>query len=887
MITRPPNCAECPLSKNGKMPDTAVPGVGPLYDPDIVIVGEGPGTQEEVEGVPFIGRSGKLLDEALKQAGLQRDRVRIDNATLCKPPQGSSSALRLKAAECCWPRLESELNCSDAPIVAYGRVAAEAIRKESCNVVKDNGTAFKWNGRTVIMSLHPAYILRQIGVSKHPDGYFWSLIAHLRNAKDLANNVPFVELKDEDVEVFLEPDDRALESLTELYYEAKQDFGFIAVDTEAHSKLPKPYLAKHPIAASIDMFGFATPRRGVAVAYPALILNSLIKQILLDKELEKAFHNLPYDRTSLIRHGLAVANDSCTLLQHHALYPGAKHALQQAGSGWTVTSAWKSEYRDKKDTPEDRGIYCAKDTLTTARMRHRQEPLLDDLNLREMYQNDLFNARLASRMTLVGMPVDREENARLKEIFQKKIDEHYGRIQARLEGFGMDLWRYVASEQARFRRKDDPEDYRERVGKRLAEIEKDLAKGKLQWNYNSDAHLGAYCFMVGHPITVRTEKGHLSTAGDVLQEIAARSPEVASIRVLLENRKALGTFVDPIFDREVMVKGKLVMKRGWAINDRVHPVWSVNKLPGRWGSAMPGVMNIPKEDMRRGRPNLRSQYKCKPGFLMVGFDYQSLHPHIIAALSGDSFLKKVFREDRDIHGEIAASIWGSQYRNMKCPEPCVECAAAWLKGEENKSCSLREPCKPKCEYCANKPGHELKMCRRKKRMRDSVKAPEYTWFYRGTEHTAWLQACEETPGLPLANITRMFEGLKRTMPSVWAWQERLLRAASEPPYEVRDAAGWRRLTFHLGEPSPSDIVNFPVLATETYLMHMGLRKIAPRLKEYKYCEPIHYGSDAFTWEVSEDEADRLMADVKDCFEIEWRGVPFPIDVAKGQSFAET
>jgi uracil-DNA glycosylase family 4 len=892
MIVREPNCAACPLSKNGKMPSTAVFGKGPLYDPDLVIVGEGPGKEEEVAGEPFIGRSGKLLDEGIRLAKGDRSRIRIDNATLCRPPSGSSVELRLEAAKCCWPRLESELKCNNAPIIAYGRVAAEVIRQAPCNVVEDNGTSFKWDNRHVIMSLHPAYILRQRGVSKHPDGYLWAMTAHIRNALELVKQNLFVELRDEDIQVFLGPDQEAFNALQELYEEAKRDFGFLAVDTEAHSNLPKPYLAKHPMAAVIDMFGFATPKRAIAVKYPSAVLQSLIEQILKDEELGKVFHNLPYDLTSLRRHGFGLAGHlGDTLLEHHAIFPGAKHALQQAATYWVIAHAWKSEYRDKKDTPEDRARYCAFDTLATARMHYRQQPLLDELGLREMHENDLFNAKLASRMTLVGMPVDEEENKRLGKVFQEKIDEHLGRIKARLEGFGVDLWRFVAAEQARFRRKKDPEDYNERVEKRFAELQKELDKGKLQWNYNSETHLGAYCFMVGHPITVRTEKGHLSTADEVLRELAAKSPEIMSLRVLLENQKAKGTFIDPIFDREVVEKGKTKLKRGWAINGRVHPVWSVNKLPGRWGSAMNGVMNIPKEDLRRGRPNLRSQYKSLPGKVQVGFDYQALHPRIIAALSGDSFLKKVFREGRDIHGETAGGVWGNEYKLMKCPEPCSTCTRSWLlvgtQAHEKPQCQQREPCKKKCEYCAGVEGTKLKMCARKKRMRDSIKAPAYTWYYRGTVHTAWLQACEETPGLPIANVERMFAGLKRTMPSVWAWQERLLRQAAERPFEIRDAAGWRRLTFHLGEPTPSDIVNFPVLATETYLMHMGLRKIAPRLREYKYCETIHYGSDAVTWEVNEDEADRLMVDVPECFEIVWKGIPFPIEIAKGQSLAET
>ncbi len=890
MIVREPNCAACPLSRDGKKPDRAVPGVGDLYEPDLVIVGEGPGQEEEIHKEPFVGKSGKLLDEGIERAGGKRSRMWITNAAMCRPPRGASVELRQQAAECCWPRLESELNCSassNVPVIAFGRVSAEVIKKDKVDVVADSGTAFSWNGRTVVASLHPAFILRQIGTAKHPDGMLWALTAHIQNALAVARGEPMVELKRGDISYYLEPTEAALADLSALYEEAKE-FGFVAVDTETHSKLSKPYDARHPVAAVIDMIGFATPKRAVAVTYPSQLLQPIISAILADPDIAKVCHNLPYDLAVMRQHGFVfggVLED--TLLQHHALFPGAKHALQHAATYHQVAHRWKSEYRDKSDGIEDRAVYNAYDTLSTGRMHRKQKPLLAELGVKEMYENDIFNAKLAARMTLVGMPVDRDENERLRQIFQKKIDEHKERVEARLEGFGSELWRLVAAEQALKMRKEDSKEYVERVEKRYQELEKLLSKGKLKWKHKSAAHMGAYCQLVGHPITVRTEKGQLSTAGEVLRELAAKSPEIASIRVLLENGQNMATFVTPIFDREiVMPSGKIKLKRGWAINGRVHPVWSVNKLPGRWGSAWPTVMNIPKEDMRRGRPNLRTQYKSLPGRVQVGFDYQALHPRIIAALSGDTFLMKVFREGRDLHGELSGEVW-AEYKGMKCPEPCEICKAAWEKGEQNKgTCHGKQRCQPKCPYCSGDHA-KLKMCVRKKRMRDSIKAPEYTWFYRGTLYTAWLQACDETPGLPISNVERMFDGMKRAMTGVWAWQERILRGVEKPPYEVRDAKGWRRLTFQLGQPQPSDAVNFPVLATETLLVHAGLRKMAPLLKKYKYAETIHYGSDAITYEVNEDEADELMVDVRNSFEMEWRGVPFPIEIAKGQSFAET
>lgn len=76
-------CTLCPLFQNRK---NAVPGEGPSTA-DIMIIGEGPGQEEDDQGRPFVGRAGKLLTQALESAGLKREEVFITNVVKCRPPK--------------------------------------------------------------------------------------------------------------------------------------------------------------------------------------------------------------------------------------------------------------------------------------------------------------------------------------------------------------------------------------------------------------------------------------------------------------------------------------------------------------------------------------------------------------------------------------------------------------------------------------------------------------------------------------------------------------------------------------------------------------------------------------------------------------------------------
>ena len=77
-------CTRCRLSESRT---NAVPGSGNIEDPEVVFIGEGPGRNEDLQGKPFVGSGGKLLNELLSNAGLEREKVYITNIVKCRPPE--------------------------------------------------------------------------------------------------------------------------------------------------------------------------------------------------------------------------------------------------------------------------------------------------------------------------------------------------------------------------------------------------------------------------------------------------------------------------------------------------------------------------------------------------------------------------------------------------------------------------------------------------------------------------------------------------------------------------------------------------------------------------------------------------------------------------------
>ncbi len=139
----------------------AVFGVGPA-DADLVVVGEGPGADEDRTGEPFVGRAGKLLDEMLAAIGRSRQtNTYIANVVKCRPPGNRDPSP--EEAEACRPYLEQQLRLlRPRLIVAVGRIAAQRLLQSSEPLARLRGTLHHWgeDAIPVWVTYHPAYLLR-------------------------------------------------------------------------------------------------------------------------------------------------------------------------------------------------------------------------------------------------------------------------------------------------------------------------------------------------------------------------------------------------------------------------------------------------------------------------------------------------------------------------------------------------------------------------------------------------------------------------------------------------------------------------------------------------------------------------------------------------------
>lgn len=149
-------CRNCGLCEGRTQ---AVLGAG-VPNSRIVIVGEGPGRNEDEQGKPFVGRSGQLLDQMLEQVGLSRNQnVFITNIVKCRPPENRDPM----PEEClsCRPWLDKILELIDPKIIlCVGRIAAQQLFDPNFRVTRQHGEIRERDGRLVMATFHPAALLR-------------------------------------------------------------------------------------------------------------------------------------------------------------------------------------------------------------------------------------------------------------------------------------------------------------------------------------------------------------------------------------------------------------------------------------------------------------------------------------------------------------------------------------------------------------------------------------------------------------------------------------------------------------------------------------------------------------------------------------------------------
>lgn len=150
------SCTRCGLCEGRT---NLVFGVG-KKDADIMLIGEGPGENEDLQGEPFVGRSGKLLDKFLAGIDLYRDKnIYIANMVKCRPPKNRDPKPEEQEQCLLWLREQFKI-IRPKIIVCVGRISAQKLISPDFRVTKQHGEFFDKNGTLMMGTYHPAAILR-------------------------------------------------------------------------------------------------------------------------------------------------------------------------------------------------------------------------------------------------------------------------------------------------------------------------------------------------------------------------------------------------------------------------------------------------------------------------------------------------------------------------------------------------------------------------------------------------------------------------------------------------------------------------------------------------------------------------------------------------------
>src|SRR6478672_1003750 len=151
-----PDCTRCKLHGQGRQ--QVVFGVG-NPEADLMFVGEAPGADEDIQGIPFVGRAGQLLTKMIQAINLERDQVYIANVIKCRPP-GNRNPEPDEIATC-EPFLFQQIDAvKPRVIVALGSFAAKTLLRSDETISRLRGRIYDFRGAKLVPTFHPSFLLR-------------------------------------------------------------------------------------------------------------------------------------------------------------------------------------------------------------------------------------------------------------------------------------------------------------------------------------------------------------------------------------------------------------------------------------------------------------------------------------------------------------------------------------------------------------------------------------------------------------------------------------------------------------------------------------------------------------------------------------------------------
>lgn len=594
----------------------------------IAVVGEAPGRGEVSSKLPFTGNSGILLTKTISQLGTDPDELWITNSVLCHPvdEKGQNRTPTPDEVACCNPRLIHELKShSVKSIIAFGTTASNAIAPSSETITKRRGkvvTAPAPLNVPLMPTYHPAYVLR---VYKGFPEFSRDIRMGLNLTKDDLPKKPptrsvLITRTDEAYEVLLKIS--KLKKGTPLIF----DLETTGYSPWLHDILCIALCYDHKTAIVIDAPAIAGTDEGLALGLnkrqkvmPKYQRNLNLLQKILGHTSPFVLvgHNAKFDVKFLkTRWNIDARLDFDTLLGHYAMDErGGVHDLKkiaQENYGAPPYEDDMLQYLPNKaasyrEVPRPMLMKYAGFDVGYTHMLHRDlSAQMDDDRKKLLFRVMMPAQNALARSELAGISVDVPYLKKLQKKWEKELEGLIGKAQ---EAAGDPTFNPLSPKQ-------------------VAEI---LYK-KLGYQEQ------------------RTREDKITTNEAALVALAEKRPHPL-LTALLDYRriaKLKATYVDNLLEKQV--------------EGRIHNEYMLHgTITGRLASRDPNLQNIPRSTDDISGKWVKDSFIASKDMYLLQADYKGAELRALAYFSRDETLLKVFQEGRDIHGSVAAMVYGPNY----------------------------------------------------------------------------------------------------------------------------------------------------------------------------------------------------------------------------------
>lgn len=591
-----------------------VEGVGPKPS-KIMLIGEAPGAHEEEKGVPFVGPSGKLLDDCLRMAGIKRNECYITNVVKVRPPNNKLDRLPEigYTVEDFYSELYDEvLSVNPNIIVCVGGTALKAITgmvgieklRGSLYGVMIKGKPFK-----VISIVHPRYMMKV-----HELKYI--SVFDLKKAKREAE---FKELKrTKRVELYNLPYGEIVRHLKGILNRLDERKTYISIDLETYKK--KPIIRCLAIATNIHRalcIPFVIAYKPVWSKEEEVELWRMISRILLHPNARVIGQNFSFEMTHLAKiTGGKLIPYMDTMRAHALVYPEFRHGLDFLASIYTDMPYFKDDGKvsdEGKVNFEQLMSYNCKDVMATLECAVKLEAELKEIGMWEFYcEYDLPLQMALWDMQMRGVKINIEK---LKE-FRTKIDNEIAELQKKLNemvGYNLNVKSHKQMCHFLYEQLGLPKKYKMRKDKR----------GNQTRTITSDE--------------------------EALIELNRKFPHIESLKVALEIRRRR-TLQSTFLDMKLSEDGRIRTSYGLTETGRL------SSRKDQFGVGA-NLQNIPK---RKG-VWIREIFIPDNGKVIVKADLSQAEARVVAWMSRDENYKGLFRSGKDVHKLYASLLFNVPY----------------------------------------------------------------------------------------------------------------------------------------------------------------------------------------------------------------------------------